>query len=103
MSDARLTWKQAAGRTTGPQGYTFGDFTRSKIHGVKQRVAEGVQQRLIEAFIDLYVITVKPMLTPDKWMPEPVQRAKSGRVRGIARLSIENSISQFISESELFA
>ena len=31
-------------------------------------------------------------------LPEPVQRAKSGRVRGIARLSIENSISQFISD-----
>ena len=72
----KQTWKEYAGRTSGPDGYVLGDLTRRKAGQVKTSVIDSVKGRVLRVIGQAYVEKIKPQLTEsDKHMPMSVRRA----------------------------
>lgn len=72
----KQTWKEYAGRTTGPEGYSMGDITRHMAKKTKESVVDSIKGRVHQVMQSTYVDRVKPRLTADdKAMPMFVRRA----------------------------
>ena len=74
--ESKQTWKEYAGRTTGPEGYSVGDITRHMAKKTKESVVDSIKHKILRVMQQTYVERVKPQLTADdKAMPMFVRRA----------------------------
>lgn len=74
--EPKQTWKEYAGRTTGPEGYSMGDITRHMAKKTKESVVDSIKHKVLRVIEQTYVDRVKPQLTADdKAMPMFVRRA----------------------------
>ena len=74
--ESKQTWKEYAGRTTGPEGYSVGDITRHMAKKTKESVVDSIKHKILRVMQQTYVDRVKPQLTADdKAMPMFVRRA----------------------------
>jgi hypothetical protein len=74
--ESKQTWKEYAGRTTGPEGYSMGDITRHMAKKTKESVVDSIKHKILRVMQQTYVDRVKPQLTADdKAMPMFVRRA----------------------------
>ena len=74
--ESKQTWKEYAGRTTGPEGYSVGDITRHMAKKTKESVVDSIKHKILRVLQQTYVDRVKPQLTADdKAMPMFVRRA----------------------------
>jgi len=74
--EPKQTWKEYAGRTTGPEGYSMGDITRHMAKKTKESVVDSIKHKVLRVMQQTYVDRVKPELTADdKAMPMFVRRA----------------------------